>query len=72
MFHVSLVPFATGVTSPPRVTVPAALPPRVKALIHGAGGLTGSWPYCVPFPKGMKVSSLRRVPGMPRLLLGPL
>ena len=50
----------------------AALPPRVKALIHGAGGLTGSWPYCVPFPKGMKVSSPGHVPGMPRLLLGLL
>lgn len=57
MFRVSPVRSAMGVTSLPRVTVPAALPQWVKALIRGAEGLTGSWPSCMPFPKGMKASS---------------
>ena len=57
MFCVFPVPSAMGISSPPRVTVPAALPQRVKALIRGAEGLTGSWLSYVPFPKGMKVSS---------------
>ena len=57
MFCVFPVPSAMGISSPPRVTVPAALPQRVKALIRGAEGMTGSWLSYVPFPKGMKVSS---------------